>query len=912
MNLLPDIVMNPAAMNVALTGTLAAVSVPAAIVVMLVVGTGLAVWAVMVGRHLMSSKRKFEILSEGLERENDRLVLEVGKCRQESLDAGSVADRMKNRNNGLRTTNRILEKILTVSARINATVYLPDLLPKVVAAVQEITGFDEVVLYVWSHETQAFEARAFAGVEEMDKPVIIAEQISYDKYEELSHVRYRYSNCYLVQKNDEDDYGVLERRSKVAPPRGDRNWRRGTHLVVPLISLKGEVIGYLNLDAPNNGLVPDAVEIKHLEFLVQQAATAIESAGVYDSLARNNAELSRASEKLDSLAEMKKQFVANVSHELRTPLTSILAYTEMLQNNLNNMTPETSSEFLKVITEQSHKLNEIIDDILNLANISNGRLEVTTLETDMVTLIHRMEASWRSRAREKDIIFKVEAGSESIKSPVDTILFQQLLGHLLSNAFKFTSSGGRITVRVLETGTAVRLQVQDTGIGIPEEKLGDVFERFYQVDGSATREHNGQGVGLAICRDIVAHHDGRIWADNVETGGTLFTVLLPRRPVVVQAADNQKPPGTPFEAGEFMQRLMHWISESMGVQTATLMMPDVQNEFLTIRAGIGISDSVVQSARVRRGTGFAGKVWVNSRTLLIEDMADDQRSDQDFNEPRYSTPSLLCVPLINGLEVVGVVSVNNKINGCALGRNDQLFLESIASRLTNLLLQHRRWQEGVRDFQLVRDALRATTAVGHLRHESLRHVCQEICLETARSIMLPAEELEHLAFSLQFYDVGLSCLPSQILNKPGPFEPHEEALMQKHVSASLDILKPLNPDSKVRQLILHHHENFDGTGYPMGLAGESIPLGSRLVRLTDSLSALLSSRSWRPAFTLDQALAEIRAGAGKAFCPRMAEVFLAEADNRRSRITALQKQSTDSRELIRPSVLADSSLLLKS
>ncbi len=911
MNLLPDIVSNPAAMHAALTGTMAAVSVPAAIVVMLVVGTGLAVWATMVGRHLLRGKRHLKEMCDGLERENDRLVLDARKHQQDSLNSNSVADRMKSRNNDLRSTNRTLEKILSVSARINATVYLPDLLPKVVSAVEEINGFGEVVLYVWSHHTQAFEARAFAGFDEMDKPAVIAEQISFEQYEELSNVRYRYSNCYLVQGNLEDDI-VFEPGAKEAAVRVDRNWRPGTRLVVPLISLKGEVIGYLNLDAPHNGMVPDAVEIKFLEFLVQQAATAIESAGVYDSLARNNAELSRASEKLDSLAEMKKQFVANVSHELRTPLTSILAYTEMLQNNLPSMTAEATAEFLKVITDESHKLKEIIDDVLNLANISNGRTEVNTVETDMVTLIHRMEASWRSRAREKDIIFKVEAGSESIKSPVDSILFQQLLGHLLSNAFKFTSAGDNITVRVVETGTAVRLQVQDTGIGIPEDKLGDVFERFYQVDGSATREHNGQGVGLAICRDIVSHHDGRIWADNVETGGTLFTVLLPRRPVVVQSADHQNTPGTPFEAGEFMQRLMHWISESMGVQTATLMMPDTQNEHMTIRAGIGVSDSVVQSARVRRGSGFAGKVWASSQTLLIEDMSRDQRSDQDFSEPRYSTPSLLCVPLLHGQEVVGVVSVNNKINGCALDKDDSLFLESIASRLTNLLLQHRRWQDGVRDFQAVREALRATTAVGHQRHESLRHVCQEVCLEAARDIMLPSEEMEHLAFSLQFYDVGLGCVPPQLLNKPGPFDSGEEALMHKHVAASLEILKPLNPDSKVRQLILHHHENYDGTGYPMGLAGESIPLGSRLVRLTDTLSALLSPRPWRPAFTLDQALAEIRAGAGKTFCPRMAEVFLAAADRRRSRITTLQKQSTDNRELIRPSVSADSSLLLKS
>ena len=93
----------------------------------------------------------------------------------------------------------------------------------------------------------------------------------------------------------------------------------------------------------------------------------------------------------------------------------------------------------------------------------------------------------------------------------------------------------------------------------------------------------------------------------------------------------------------------------------------------------------------------------------------------------------------------------------------------------------------------------------------------------------------------------------------------------------------------MRQIILHHHENFDGSGYPNGLVGESIPLGSRLLRLVDTLSALLRPRTWRPAYRLDEAFGKIRDGAGRSFCPRTAEVFLAEAQERRSRLAALQQ-----------------------
>lgn len=891
-----------------MAGAMASVSVPGTIVVLLVLGTGLGVWAFMVGRRLVQANRELAASREGLQAENTRLEILAENLKMEERGAQAVSQRIKGRNNDLRAINRTLEKILAVSARINATVYLPDLLPKVVEAVQEINGFGRAVLYIWSEETQAFEARAFGGVDDLEKPDLIGQQISYDSYEEWAHPRHRWSNCYLMLCEPDPAAPAYEQGR--APGEGpiDRNWRDGTRLVAPLISLKGEVIGFLDLDRPTTGLIPDILEVKHLEFLVQQAATAVESAGVYDSLARKNAELSLASEKLDSLTDMKNQFVANVSHELRTPLTSISAYTELLENNMDSMTKDMRSEFLKVINSQSAKLTDIIDDILNLGQMSNGRTQVHTVETDLMVLIRRLEDSWRSRALEQDIRFKVDAEVENIRLPIDAILCQQLLGHLLNNAFKFTDAGGTVTVRVQERGTAVRLQVVDTGIGIPEDQLGAIFDRFYQVDGSSTRQHNGQGVGLAICRDIVDHHDGRIWADNVETGGTCFTVVLPRRPLVVQATDSHSAPGTPFEPGEFMQRIMHWVTESMGVETATLMMPDKTGEHLTIRAGIGVSDSVVQSARVRRGHGFAGKVWANHRTLLIEDVTGDQRSGQDVSEPRYSTPSLLCVPLLHGKEMVGVISVNNKSNGRVLDTNDALYLESLAPRLTGLLLRYRHWQEEVVDFQAVREALRLTTAVGHVRHQGIRQICQEICLESARSINMPEDELEHLAFSLQFYDVGLGTVPPQLLTKPGPFEAAEKVQMQKHVHAGLEILAPLQPDSKVRQLILHHHENYDGTGYPMGLAGESIPLGSRLVRLADTLAALLSPRPWRGAYSVGQALAEMRAEVGKVFCPRMAAVFLDVAEGRREQIGNLQEESRDGHEVLRPVPMLEPSL----
>jgi signal transduction histidine kinase len=796
---------------------------------------------------------------------------------------------LRHRVRTMRSRYRTLESILSVSARINATRDLRELRDKVAAAVVEAIGFGGVVLYTWSETTRVFQAVSFAGLAPREQASLAGHQISQEDFDALTSAASRTSNCYLIGADPESSVAdKTDHDPDDAARGGGRSWGHGMQLIAPLIDQSGANIGFLRLERPAAGCIPSLVEIHQLEFLLKQSATAMESARVYDNLARRNADLAHVSDRMNSLTDMKNNFVANVSHELRTPLTSIAAYTELLQKNLTTLSPQSLEEFLQVIHNESVKLSDIITDILELSQMEKGRPGMNQVATDLAGMVRHLGGSWKTRAKERDTEFQTDLGSAEIVLPLDPMLMQQMLTHLVGNAFKFTPAGGRVIVSVREEVTAVRITVEDNGIGIPPDKLDEIFDSFYQVDGSSTRRHNGQGVGLAICRDIVVHHDGRIWAENVAPRGTRFHVLLPRRPVVLQPGDPQKLTGLPFEAGEFMQRLMHWVSESLGVQLATLMVPDQDGEFLTIRAAIGLPEAVVQSARLRRGAGFAGKVWATGETLLIDDLEVEGDADLETNDLRYSTPSLLAVPLLNAGTLVGVITVNNKIDGRPLGDDDRVFLESLVPRITALLTRYEAWQDGARHFEAVRNTLRATTAVGRARHESILAVCQEICLATARSIDLPADDLARLAFCLQFYDVGLDRVSPQIINKPGPLDDAERRFVQEHVGHTLGILEPLLLEAKAKQLILHHHENFDGSGYPAGLAGETIPPGARLVRLADTLASLLSPRPWRDAMSLAEALEAIRRGVGVEFCPRMAPVFLDEAERRRERILALQ------------------------
>ncbi|PIV81651.1 hypothetical protein COW53_03185 [bacterium CG17_big_fil_post_rev_8_21_14_2_50_64_8] len=870
------------------------VSVPLTVVAGLVVFTGLSVWAFM-------SARRLAVHLGRLRRRNRELAAELGSIRAAGMEAdkglreaqGEVRSRDREAEE-LQGRVKALERILADAARLNATRSLVDLPERLTAAVRESTGFDKVVLYLWSDGTGAFQARGFAGLSEQSVVRLTDLQVSREEFESTCRGARARGGCYIVDRQPGDP--TLWATGETAEGR----WSADRLLLIPLMTPSGETLGYMTMDDPRNGRMPAAWEIRQLEFLVYQGAIALESARAFDLLARNNAELSHASDKLGSLAQMKANFVANVSHELRTPLTSISAYAELLQTRMDHMTETESREFLNVIHHESVKLSEIIDDILEVNEMDSGRPELTQAETDLVSLIRHLEDSWRTRARERDIEFVVVTSSDRIPLTADPAMLNQMLSKLVGNAFKFNRDGGKVEITVEETGTAVRIKVEDTGIGIPEAELGRIFERFYQVDSSPTREHNGQGLGLAICHDIVTHHDGRIWAENIKPHGARFTVLLPRRPAVHQSVTSAPGLQLTVEPGEFVARVMHWVAESMGVRNATLMMPIPGLDQLGIRAAIGMPESVVQSARIRRGMGVAGRVWASGKSLLVQDVGLDKGFRGGHDASSFQTPSLLCVPLKRDGQVFGVLAVNNRHDGRPLGDDDRLLLEALAPRLGKMLHEFTRLHRRACEYEMVRDSLRSLTPVGNLPAESVLDVCREICLSAGRRIHMSAEDLQHLAFTLCFYDVGMSCVPPQLLNHPGPLSDDEMLFVRRHVQVGLEILDPLMPESRIRQLVLHHHENFDGSGYPDGLAGEAIPLGARLIRLTDTLAALLSPRPYRPSFSLDAALAEMRKGIGTEFCPRMADVFFSETLRRRQRIEALQDLPGDHLDLARP------------
>jgi GAF domain-containing protein len=295
-------------------------------------------------------------------------------------------------------------------------------------------------------------------------------------------------------------------------------------LVVPLM-VKDRVIGTLAIDQT----IPDAFtqdDRRTLTIAAAQAAAAIENAQLYTALEERAAKLEQAYAELQEIDKLKDELVQNVSHELRTPLTFIKGYVELLLEEGMGALNEGQRESLTIVADKANALARLVSDIIYLQQVEWESLRF--LPQDMREMARVALQSCEVAALTAGIFLRLQVDGNLPTIPVDRDRINQVFDNLLGNAIKFSPRGGTITIEVADAGDMIQFGVVDTGVGIPADKVDKVFDRFYQVDGSATRRFGGAGLGLAIARRIVEAHGGRIWVESEVGQGSAFRFTLPK------------------------------------------------------------------------------------------------------------------------------------------------------------------------------------------------------------------------------------------------------------------------------------------------------------------------------------------------------------------------------------------------
>jgi signal transduction histidine kinase len=266
-----------------------------------------------------------------------------------------------------------------------------------------------------------------------------------------------------------------------------------------------------------------AADEKLIRAVARQAGVALENSRRIEGLMEQNEALERLNDELRTIDQMKSDFVSNVSHELRTPLASIKGFAATILHD-RSMEPELAYEFVGIINDESDKLIIIINDLLDVSKMMSGHMEYSLVHqplgavlAEVVTLL-RIQASAKKVRLDLDII-------DDASLQLDATRIRQVFTNLIGNAIKFTDEGS-VTITQTSDSDGVHVAVSDTGIGIPQDLLPYIFDKFYRVE-NIVHTKEGTGLGLALARGVVDYHRGWIEVESRERAGTVFTVHLP-------------------------------------------------------------------------------------------------------------------------------------------------------------------------------------------------------------------------------------------------------------------------------------------------------------------------------------------------------------------------------------------------
>ena len=244
-----------------------------------------------------------------------------------------------------------------------------------------------------------------------------------------------------------------------------------------------------------------------------------------DEIAQITAEFNSLTDRLQTTENARRRFVSDASHELKTPLAGIRLLTDSILQT-ENMDAETVHEFVGDIGQEAERLSRITEDLLRLTRLDSGALEEGAAVA-VAPVLERVQRMLRMVAEEKGVALRYQADADAVVIATEDDI-HQILYNIMENGIKYSASGGFVHTDVTVEGQAVVIRVEDNGVGIPDEDLGHVFERFYRVDKARSRAVGGTGLGLSIVRDTVLRREGTIEARHREGGpGTVFIVRLP-------------------------------------------------------------------------------------------------------------------------------------------------------------------------------------------------------------------------------------------------------------------------------------------------------------------------------------------------------------------------------------------------
>jgi HD-GYP domain-containing protein (c-di-GMP phosphodiesterase class II) len=326
---------------------------------------------------------------------------------------------------------------------------------------------------------------------------------------------------------------------------------------------------------------------------------------------------------------------------------------------------------------------------------------------------------------------------------------------------------------------------------------------------------------------------------------------------------------------QMLEQVIKTTQKTLSIAAASILLFGDNEEELFFEVASGPVGKVLRQVKLNTRYGIAGQVARTGRPLIVNDVTRSEKFHKMIDDTTgFQTRSLICAPLMVRRRILGVIEVLNKLDGTEFGEQDLEAVVSVATTTAMSIENTRQYQEILDAFKNTISTLAAAidakdpSACGHSQR------VMEYTIMAGTYFSLSPEENETLRNAAVLHDIGKIEIDSCILNKDGPLTEEEWEIMRHHPAAGANLIKEITYLEKASELVLYHHERYDGKGYPRGLRGEAIPLGARLIAIADAFDTMTTGRAYRQVMTIDKAIVELQECAGSQFCPVAVEAFV--------------------------------------
>ncbi len=415
-----------------------------------------------------------------------------------------------------------------LSRTISSTLEESQIFKKIDSAYLEDLGFEKALAFLWNDKDKIFQLYLNSGYPEEDS-VKIKSFVNSDK------------DTYIEVIKNEKTISSIAPKETTEKDKIKEIFKVTSFVISPTLPKEGSQ-GFLFVGSEKTDTIITEGDEELITILANQLGQALENARLFEKtwqahqelekrVEERTRELSIALEEVQKISKRKSDFVSSVSHELRTPLTSIKGYASILLAGKLGSVPEEVYKRLEKINRHSDELVQFVNDLLDISRIESGKLTLKLMPLTFKNIVEEVGDLLSVQIKEKQINFTVNIPKDIPEVSADYSQIKRVFINLINNAIKYTPAQGKITVAAHKLDKEVEVDIQDTGCGIPPHALDKLFVEFYRVDNALNQEVKGTGLGLALVKNIIEAHKGKIWLKSKEGVGSTFSFTLPQTSV---------------------------------------------------------------------------------------------------------------------------------------------------------------------------------------------------------------------------------------------------------------------------------------------------------------------------------------------------------------------------------------------